>query len=230
MSSIPQLVDAAFSTCPEGALGFIYDYSATPFSSDPDKFVLPDIIEARGGAEKLVEDWCKLALYRNDPVQNLAAGITQPFFWSYHPKDSSAIAGQLKRSEIGEVSERLLGWALARGVTVPLHLPHQGFATVTVFLPEGGHAESVLAHFSLTACRLQDKIAPSLPHVTNPLSPREAECLSLAGEGLSAKQIAFTLERSESMVVKHLQAAGVKLQARNRSHAVALAMRQRWIN
>ncbi|KAB6715080.1 helix-turn-helix transcriptional regulator, partial [Roseobacter sp. TSBP12] len=63
-----------------------------------------------------------------------------------------------------------------------------------------------------------------------PLSPREAECLSLTANGLSAKQIAYALDRSESMVVKHLQAAGVKLGARNRSHAVAIATRQRWIS
>ncbi|EKE71728.1 helix-turn-helix transcriptional regulator [Celeribacter baekdonensis] len=230
MASIPQLVDAAFAACPEGALGLIYDYAATPFSSDPAKFALPDVIEARGGAERLVADWCGQALYRTDPVQNVAAGITRPFSWSYHPQEPSVIARDLERAEVGEVSERLLGWALARGITVPLHLPAQGFATITVFLPDGARAQTILADFALAAHRLQDQLTPVLPQLRNPLSPREAECLSLTANGLSAKQIAYALDRSESMVVKHLQAAGVKLGARNRSHAVAIATRQRWIS
>lgn len=228
--SIQQLVDAAFAACPEGALGLIYDYSPAPFSSDPNSFALPEVIEARGGAEQMVEDWCARSLYRADPVQGVASRVTGPFAWSYHAKEPSVIRRYLSGAEVGEVAERLLGWSLSRGVTVPLHLPAQGFATVTVFLPDTGRAEAILADFALAAHRLQDCLAPVLPKPRNPLSPREAECLSLTAEGLSAKQIAHALSRSESMVVKHLQSAGTKLSARNRAHAVALATRQRWIN
>ncbi|SOH95625.1 LuxR family transcriptional regulator [Monaibacterium marinum] len=230
MAPVSQLVDAAFAACPEGALGLIYDYSTTPFSSDPERFTLPDVIEARGAAERLVADWCGRALYRTDPVQSMAAGITCPFSWSYHPQEPSVIADDLQRGEVGDVAERLLGWALARGITVPLHLPAQGFATVTVFLPDNMCAQTILADFALAAHRLQDQLSPALPHLRNPLSPREAQCLSLTANGLSAKQIAYALDRSESMVVKHLQAAGAKLEARNRSHAVAIATRRRWIS
>ncbi|SDX12677.1 helix-turn-helix transcriptional regulator [Roseicitreum antarcticum] len=227
MAAIPDFVDAVFRACPPDALGFVYDYSTAPFSADPDEFVLPVVIEARGRAERLAADWCA-RLYRADPVQNLAAEITRPFAWSYHRKEPSPIAQDLDRAEVGEVSERLLSWQLSRGVTVPLHLPRQGFATATVFLPEGGNATACLAEFALAAHRLQDSVLAALPRPRNPLSPREAECLTLTAKGLSAKQIAHALARSESMVVKHLQAAGAKLGARNRSHAVALAQGQGW--
>ncbi len=230
MAGISDHVDAAFAACPAGALGFVYDYSTAKFSTDPAKFTLPEVIEARGVAERLVADWCGLALYRADPVQQLAAEISQPFLWSYHRNEPSLIAKDLGRAEVREVSERLHGWHLARGMTVPLHLPNCGFATVTVFMPEGIPSGTVLGSFALAAYRLQDRLSADLPrHRNSQLSPREAECLALTAEGLSAKQIAYALGRSESMVVKHLQAAGGKLGARNRSHAVALATRHGWI-
>ena len=107
-------------------------------------------------------------------------------------------------------------------------MPGRGFATLTAFV-ETEVGEAALARFALMAFGLQDRIGSIPGRGRGPLSPREAECLGHTAEGLSAKQIAHVLGRSESMVVKHLQAAAVKLGARNRSHAVALATRQGWI-
>ena len=219
-------VDQAFAALGPGVLGLVYDYSPQPFSPDPARFILPEVIEARGSAEQLVADWCGRALYRADPVQGRAARMLQPFAWSYHAGEPSRIAADLERPEVGEVRERLLSWGLGRGMTVPLHLPGRGFATLTAFVAaEVG--EAALARFALMAFGVQDRIGTATGR--GPLTPREAECLGHTAEGLSAKQIAHLLGRSESMVVKHLQAAAVKLGARNRSHAVALATRQGWI-
>ncbi|MEN9060500.1 response regulator transcription factor [Ponticoccus litoralis] len=129
-------------------------------------------------------------------------------------------------TEVGEVRERLLSWGLGRGMTMPLHLPGRGFATLTAFV-EAEVGEAALAQFAVMALGLQDRIGAA--PARGPLSPREAECPGHTADGLSAKQIAHVLGRSESMVVKHLQAAAAKLGARNRSHAAVLATRQGWI-
>ena len=107
MAGISDHVDAAFAACPAGALGFVYDYSTAKFSTDPAKFTLPEVIEARGVAERLVADWCGLALYRADPVQQLAAEISQPFLWSYHRNEPSLIAKDLGRAEVREVGRHV---------------------------------------------------------------------------------------------------------------------------
>ncbi|WP_127521466.1 LuxR C-terminal-related transcriptional regulator [Mesorhizobium sp. Z1-4] len=230
MTVIEASIDGVFADFASSATGLIYDYSPVPFSAAPDRFVLPEVIEARGRGELLVEDWCGKALYRADPVQNRAARITRPFYWSYHAGEASEIDCDLIREEVAEITERLLSWQIGRGVTVPIHLPDGGFATLTAFLAATDGA-GLLAEFSLAAYRVQDRLDSSLPHMRDRccLSPRETECLSLTAEGLSSKQIAFELQRSESMVVKHLQSAASKLGARNRSHAVALAVRQGWL-
>lgn len=116
-------VDQVFAALGPGVRGLVYDYSPHPFSSDPARFILPEVIEARGSAEQLVADWCGRALYRTDPVQGRAARMLQPFAWSYHDGEPSRIAADLERPEVGEVRERLLSWGLGRGMTVPLHLP-----------------------------------------------------------------------------------------------------------
>ena len=45
----------------------------------------------------------------------------------------------------------------------------------------------------------------------------------LSAQGLSSKQIAWKLKRSESTVVLHLQSAARKLGGRNRAQAIARA-------
>lgn len=229
MTGVATHVDMIFAGLGPSVLGFVYDYSPVPFSPDPDRFVLPEVIEARGEGERLVDDWCGQALYRADPVQARAARMSQPFIWSYHAGENTVLSVDLARDDVDAVRERLLYWGLGRGMTMPLHTPGGGFATVTAFL-ECSVEVPVLAGFALAACRLQDEISSILPRGAGPLSPRERECLRLTADGLSSKQIAWELDRSESMVVKHLQAAAAKLGARNRSHAVALATRHGWID
>ena len=61
--------------------------------------------------------------------------------------------------------------------------------------------------------------------LTGPLSPREREVLSLVATGLDLQQVADELTISIATVRTHVGNAHRKLGARNRPHAVALAMR-----
>ncbi|WP_102958854.1 helix-turn-helix domain-containing protein [Mangrovicella endophytica] len=53
------------------------------------------------------------------------------------------------------------------------------------------------------------------------LTPRETECLALVSQGLTSDEIAGRLNLSRYTVDNHIAAAVDKLQAMNRTHAVA---------
>jgi DNA-binding CsgD family transcriptional regulator len=56
-----------------------------------------------------------------------------------------------------------------------------------------------------------------------PVSKREREVLAEVAAGFNNEEIALNLGISNETVKSHVMSARVKLQARNRSHAVALA-------
>lgn len=59
-----------------------------------------------------------------------------------------------------------------------------------------------------------------------PLEAAELEALALFASGKSAEEIAITLGVSKSMAMHYLRVAARKLGARNRVHAVAIAVRK----
>lgn len=60
-----------------------------------------------------------------------------------------------------------------------------------------------------------------------PLTARELDCLLWAGEGKTDWEISMILGISRSTVIKHLLSARDKLDATNKTHAVALALRRK---
>ena len=62
--------------------------------------------------------------------------------------------------------------------------------------------------------------------LVEPLTEREAEVLQLLAQGLTNKQIAFTLSISEHTVKFHVSGIYAKLGATNRTEAVRLGVRQ----
>ncbi len=56
------------------------------------------------------------------------------------------------------------------------------------------------------------------------LSPRERDVVSLAAQGLTSREIAEMLSLSRATVESHFRSAVRRLSARNRAHAIALAL------
>lgn len=121
-----------------------------------------------------------------------------------------------------------------RGLTIPIHLAGGRFAFITV--AGDGPKESwekrvalsretlfFLAHYfhHVLISRFGRPFAPAGCH---PLSPREAECLHWAARGKTAQETAIILTLSVETVRIHLKRTAVKLDAANRSHAVAKAL------
>jgi LuxR family transcriptional regulator len=159
-----------------------------------------------------------------------------PLFWSYDQSEASDLHGNSDAA----VSEFLLDHHRGRGVTVPIHTPYKGVATVTgvwdthAARPPRPDQES-LARFMFMAHELhRDLLATfdtqDLASKAVRLTPRERECIVLCAQGLSDKQVAAQLERSVSTVVMHMQSAFRKLGARNRAQAIARAAHYRLLD
>jgi DNA-binding NarL/FixJ family response regulator len=66
--------------------------------------------------------------------------------------------------------------------------------------------------------------------VVAPLTQRETQILNYVADGNTNKQIAHTLGISEQTIKSHISAILRKLNANDRAHAVALALRSGWIS
>jgi DNA-binding NarL/FixJ family response regulator len=66
--------------------------------------------------------------------------------------------------------------------------------------------------------------------VAAPLTKRETQILTYVAEGNSNKEIAHILSISEQTIKNHVSAILRKLNANDRAHAVALALRSGWIS
>ncbi len=86
-------------------------------------------------------------------------------------------------------------------------------------------AEHVLKQF-------QDIVSmgKTMETITAPLTHRETQILDYIAEGNSNKQIARILGISEQTIKNHVSSILRKLNANDRAHAVALAMRNGWIS
>jgi DNA-binding NarL/FixJ family response regulator len=72
-------------------------------------------------------------------------------------------------------------------------------------------------------------IGKALEAVAAPLTNRETQILNYIAQGNSNKQIAYILDISEQTIKNHVSSILRKLNANDRAHAVALAMRNGWL-
>ncbi len=73
-------------------------------------------------------------------------------------------------------------------------------------------------------------IGKAMEAVAAPLTNREAQILNYIAQGNSNKQIAYILDISEQTIKNHVSSILRKLNANDRAHAVALAMRDGWLS
>lgn len=229
--TLDSCIDTAFESV--RGLGFeamIYDYTPVPFDLDG-TIMIPSMLKLRNIDDDMHDYWCDRGYFRIDPVQIVAARSSAPFGWSYDCGVDTEIRALLNE-ETEPVARYLRERDLTRGLTIPIHMPRGGYATVTgirfganedVMRDAGTVARfGLLAHvFHDAAYALYDRAAlrPRLPALTD----RERECLRHSAHGLSAKEISRIIKRSVPTVVMHLSAAARKLGARNRTQAVVRA-------
>ena len=104
-------------------------------------------------------------------------------------------------------------------------LPHNNYAARAVAAALMRLAQQAQSEAVSLADSLQTQ-----PTSEHPFSPREHEVLSLAADGLTNKEIAYRLGISERTVQFHINSIFNKTTTNSRTEAVALALRNGWIN
>jgi LuxR family transcriptional regulator, quorum-sensing system regulator SdiA len=221
-------------------LGFdalIYDYSPVPLDHEG-ALITPPVLKLRNTPRDWYSLWCGEGYYQIDPVQHLAVNAVSPFPWSYQPEADTMLRSFIDKRH-APVTSYLQDSQMTCGLTVPIHLPKGGFATLTGLRSgrSGSALQDVrqaLGDFSLISHALQEAAYPLLIQeaCANPihLTKRERECLSWAAEGLTTVEIATRLNRSLATITLHLTSAMHKLGAKNRVQAVVRATHYRLLD
>jgi LuxR family transcriptional regulator len=185
---------------------------------------------AMGWQAKTVNEWVKLGLARACPIGLHCAEATEPFLWDCE-LDSAAWQGRSLLAEQRAVLN-LYNNEICGGLTVPVrHAGKTGY--VSWCSRERGRLRSRYQEtlgsvhlISHTFMRQIDCLIDARARhgdMKGPLTRRELECLTWAARGKTTSEIADLLHLSAETVEFHLSNAMVKLGARNRPHAVAIA-------
>lgn len=222
------------------ALGFdalVYDYSPVPVDHQG-ILLTPSVLRLRNTPNDWQALWCQAGYYQIDPVQHLSLNTASPFVWSYRSEDDTVLQSFMGRDHAPVVSY-LHASQMTCGITVPIHLPRGGLATLTGLRSDSGgtplqDARQALSDFTLISHALQEAAFPLLAKEARAcpvhLTKRERECLRFAADGLTAAEIASRLNRSLATITLHLTSAMHKLGAKNRVQAVVRAVHYRLLD
>lgn len=226
-------------------LGFTslgYDYTPVPATPEGD-LISPSLLEIRNIDSEMPELWTKGGFCQIDPMQELAVRANAPFMWSCNKVDGDPAENALAAVVTARhqpVIHYCRDTRMTIGVTVPMRLAMGGLATFNAVRvdPEPGFekdarhhmSEITLAGYVFHNAALESYDPDAMPSRHVRLSPRERECLKLCATGMTAKQIAYKLDRSPATVMLHLKSATRKLGARNRVQAVARAAHYRLLD
>ncbi|MGY0570280.1 LuxR family transcriptional regulator [Bradyrhizobium sp. RDM12] len=182
-------------------------------------------------AKKWPAEWFSLytekSYDRVDPVVRKCRLAVNPFEWSEAPYDAELEPGA------AEVMRRAVDFRMSRGFVVPIHGLtgyEAGVSLGGVDLDLNARSKPALHLIAMYGFdHIRRLIAPS-PHPSARLTPREREVIVWASQGKSAWEIGEILNITQRTAEEHLATAARKLGAVNRTHAVAIAIRQRIIN
>jgi LuxR family transcriptional regulator len=165
----------------------------------------------------------------HDPYYHACFDGTLPFDWAKVQSNE-----RLSNKECA-AWKYLADFGLARGMTVPIHLPKGKFAVVSGIVDKSNADWSAIYddnrdnmfhmahifHNTITEKGYADQVEVAIQTI---LSPRECECLGWAALGKTSPEIAMILDRSVETVRLHIKNAMLKLDASTRTHAVAKAV------
>jgi LuxR family quorum-sensing system transcriptional regulator CciR len=184
---------------------------------------------AMGWRAKTVSEWVNLGLARSCPIGLHCNETTEPFLWDCE----SGLEWRCKRVPPEQQAVlRHYTNDVCGGVTVPVRRAGKtGYVSWCSrdrnTLRQTYQATLSSVHLiSHTFMRQLDRLlgaSSAGPEARRVLTPRDLECLTWAARGRTTEEIAALLRRSAETVEFHLSNAIVKLDARNRAHAVAIA-------
>ncbi len=162
-----------------------------------------------------------------DPVMPAATAAIVPINWQ------ELYARLPTRSAQRRVLDEAGDFGLRGGITVPVHGPGTGFATMNVAanVPDQSFGElwrqnrHLLHLIALYSHEAVTRVGTGpAPRKIPQLAPRERECLLWTARGKTAWEVAGILGLSQETVVHYLKAAAAKLGVHNKTHAVVKAI------
>jgi LuxR family quorum sensing-dependent transcriptional regulator len=174
------------------------------------------------------EIYAKEDYVRSDPVIRLCRSTVQPFEWSAAPYDRTT------ESKAAEVMDRATDFRMRDGFCLPIHGINGYEACLSMsgvdldLSPRTKPALHLMAMYAFE--RARQLINPAPHRSANLLTPREREALLWAAAGKSAADTAGILGITERTVTAHIVSACQKLDATNKTQAVARAMQYKLIN
>jgi LuxR family transcriptional regulator, quorum-sensing system regulator BjaR1 len=217
-------VEAVIAAMDRTLASFGLEYFCFQDFPDPERFA--DFIFCK----RLPDEWLKIYIKeeynRVDPAFRMCRQTTKPFIWADAPYDAEREPRAL------EFVRRVADFGLARGLVVPI--PRIAGRPGVVWF--GGSEPELNVHTLPGLHCLALYAFEKLRQISRPayekkplLTPREREVLAWVAAGKTAWQIGEILHISKRTVDEHAQTAVTKLGATNRTHAVALGIRDRLI-
>jgi LuxR family quorum sensing-dependent transcriptional regulator len=181
---------------------------------------LTDLTVANGWPPEWFEIYTRENFSVMDPVPRHGASTVQPFEWAEarYDKDSNPAAHL--------VMTRATEFRLMQGYCIPLHYDEGGavISMATEQLTIDPVAKSALQLIGVYAHNRIRSLGRPKPEKRDLLTPREREILRWAADGKTSWEVSVILNISERTVKFHLIQASHKLNAANRTAAVAKAL------
>jgi LuxR family quorum sensing-dependent transcriptional regulator len=163
---------------------------------------------------------------RHDPVIRLCRQTVQPFEWTEAPYDPDT------NPRASEVMRGAMEFGMSDGYCLPIHGLNGYEACLSMsgqhldLTPRTKPAIHLMAMYAFE--RVRTILEP--PRHANPLTTREQETLRWAALGKSAADTGEILGVTERTITAHITSACQKLNAANKTHAVARALQHRLIH
>ncbi|SDE57953.1 helix-turn-helix transcriptional regulator [Ruegeria marina] len=168
--------------------------------------------------------------YCNDPQRHAVDPVRAAIRTSFAPVYWNKLLAERDFERSTDVLwQHLRDHRISAGISVPIHdaAANRYGSFSLIHFEQRGVFEDWLARFSGNLAGAAYALHLSFGAITpatSLLSPRERECLALISEGLTSKQIASRLGLSPKTIDLHIASACRRLDAMNRSHAVARAL------
>jgi LuxR family quorum sensing-dependent transcriptional regulator len=182
---------------------------------------LTELLVVHNVPEGWVNEYLSNNYVLNDPIVQYCIESSEPFFWTDAAKAASS-------REAKEIMARAESHGLKNGVCFPIHNINGFEAGISLSgFPELPKATTVRAlHLaSIMAFNALRRIRSNHSLRIQAISEREKEVLLWCALGKTSKEIGYILFLSENTVNVHVKNAITKLSAKNKTEAVAIAMR-----
>ncbi|RWA95910.1 LuxR family transcriptional regulator [Mesorhizobium sp.] len=196
-------------------------------SLTPDQTLLKSVRRDPAVLRNYPDEWLKryfkMGYDRIDPIVKTSRKRVGAFRWSDVYKDVSTTEDERR------VFDEAATFGLRRGISVPLHGPHGGFAIMSFARPSDREFRSgTLIYLQLAAFYFHLKVS-QLANLSGigdipKLSLRERECISWAARGKSSWEIGKILGISTNTVNFHIKNLKAKLRSSSRTAAAIKAV------